>query len=36
MALSSNDDERIQLVDLTERYAHRTSKDLVSYKEETK
>ena len=29
-ALSSNDDKRMQSIDLIETYAHRTSKDLVS------
>ena len=32
IALSSNDDKRIQLIDLIKTYAHGTSKDLV-YKE---
>ena len=38
LLLSSNDDKRIQSIDLTETYAHgtRTSKDLVSEKEEIK
>ena len=34
--LSSTDDERMQSIYLTETYAHRTSKDLLSEKEETK
>ena len=36
MALSSNDDKRIQSVDSIETYAYGTSIDLVSQKEETK
>ena len=34
IALSSNDDKRLQSIDLIETYAYRTSKDLVSEKEE--
>ena len=34
IALSSNDDERTQSIDLIETYAYRTSKDLVYKKEE--
>ena len=33
IALSSNDDKRIQSIDLIEKYAHGTSKDLVCKKE---
>ena len=36
IALSSNDDKRIQSIDLIETYAYGTSKDLVSEKEEIK
>ena len=36
IALSSNDDKRIQSIDLIETYAYVTSKDPVSEKEETK
>ena len=36
IALSSNDDKRIQSIDLIETYTYRTSKDLVSEKEEIK
>ena len=36
IALSSNDDKRMQSIDLKERYAYRTGKDLVSEKEEIK
>ena len=35
-AVISNDDKRIQSIDLTKTYAHETSKDLVSEKEEIK
>ena len=34
--LSSNNDKRMQSIDLIETYAYRTSKDLVSEKEESK
>ena len=34
--LSSNDDKRMQSIDSIETYAYRTSKDLVSEKEESK
>ena len=33
IALSSNDDKRIQSIDLIETYAYKTGKDLVSDKE---
>ena len=36
VALSSNDDERMQSIDLTETYSYGTSKYLVSEKEEIK
>ena len=36
MALSSNDDKRMQSIDSIETYAYVTSKDLVSEKEEIK
>ena len=36
IALSSNNDKRMQSIDLIETYAYGTSKDLVSKKEETK
>ena len=36
IALSSNDDKKIQSVDLIEAYAYGTSKDLISEKEEIK
>ena len=36
IALSSNDDKRMQSIDLIETYAYATSKDLVSDKEEIK
>ena len=36
IALSSNDDKRIQSIDSIETYAYATSKDLVSEKEEIK
>ena len=36
IALSSNDDKRMQSIDLIEIYAYGTSKDIVSEKEETK
>ena len=36
IALSSNDDKRMQSIDSTEKYAYETSKDLVSEKEEIK
>ena len=36
IALSSNDDKRIQSIDSIEICAHRTSKDLVRKKEEIK
>ena len=36
IALSSNDDKRIQWVDSIETYAHGTSKDLVCKKEKIK
>ena len=36
IALSSNDDQRMQLIDLTETYPHRTRQDLVTTKEEVK
>ena len=36
IAVISNDDKRIQSIDLTKTYAHETSKDLVSEKEEIK
>ena len=36
IALSSNDDKRMQSIDLIETYRYRTSKDLVSEKEEIK
>ena len=36
IALSSNDDKRIQSIDSIETYAYGTSKDLVSEKEEAK
>ena len=36
IALSSNDDKRMQSIDLIETYAYGTSKDLVSEKEEIK
>ena len=36
IALSSNNDKRVQSIDLTETYAYGTSKDLVSKKEEIK
>ena len=36
IALSSNDDKRIQSIDSIETCAHRTSKDLVRKKEEIK
>ena len=35
IALSSNDDKRMQSIDLIETYAYGMSKDLVSEKEET-
>ena len=35
-SLNSNDEKRIQSIDLIERYAHRTSKDVVCKKEEFK
>ena len=35
VALSANDYNRTQLIDLIETYAYRTSKDLVCKKEET-
>ena len=34
IALSSNDDKRMQSIDLIETYAHGTSEDLLSKKEE--
>ena len=36
IALSSNDDKRMQSIDSIETYAYGTSKDLVSEKEEAK
>ena len=36
IALSSNDDKRIQSIDSIKTYAHNTSKDLVCNKEEIK
>ena len=36
IALSSNDEKRMQSIDSTETYAYETSKDLVSEKEEIK
>ena len=36
IAVSSNDDKRMQSIDLTETYAYRTSKNLVRKKEEIK
>ena len=36
IALSSNDDQRMKLIDLTETYSYRTRKDLVTTKEEVK
>ena len=36
IALSSNDDKRVQSIDSIETYAYGTSKDLVSEKEEIK
>ena len=36
IALSSNDDERMQSIDLIETYTYETSKNLVSEKELTK
>ena len=36
IALSANDDKRIQSIDSVETYAYRTSKDLICKKEETK
>ena len=36
ITLSANDDKRIQSVDSIETYAYRTSKDLVSEKDEIK
>ena len=36
IALSSNDDKRMQSIDSIETYAYETSKDLVSEKEEIK
>ena len=36
IALSSNDDKRMQSIDSTETYAHGTSKDLVCKKQECK
>ena len=36
IALISNDDKRLQSIDLTETYGHVTSKDLISKKEEVK
>ena len=36
IALSSNDDKRMQSIDSVETYAYGTSKDLVSEKEEIK
>ena len=36
VALSSNDDKRMQSIDLIQTYAYGTSKDLVSEKEEIK
>ena len=36
IALSSNDDKRMQSIDLIEAYAYGTSKDLVSEKEKVK
>ena len=36
IALRSNDDKRIESIDLIETYAYGTSKDLVSKKEEIK
>ena len=36
IALSSNDDKRMQSIDSTETYAHGTSKDLVHKKQEIK
>ena len=36
IALSSNQDKRIQSIDFIETYVYRTSKDLVSGKEEVK
>ena len=36
IALSSNDDKRMQLIDLKETYEDKTSKSIVSQKEETK
>ena len=34
IALNSNEDKRMQSIDLIEKYAYGTSKDLVCYKEE--
>ena len=36
MALSSNDDKRIQSIDLIEKYPYGIGKDLISEKEEIK
>ena len=36
IALSSNDDKRMQSIELIETYVYETSKDLVSEKEEIK
>ena len=36
IALSSNDDKRMQSIDLIETYAHGTSKDLICKKEKSK
>ena len=36
LALSSNDDNRMQSINSTKTYTYRTSKDLVSKKEEIK
>ena len=36
IALSSNDDKRMQSIELVETYAYRTSKDLINEKEEIK
>ena len=36
IALSSNDDKRMQLIDLKETYEDKTSKSIVSQKEEIK
>ena len=36
IALSSNDDKRMQSIDSIETYPYRTSKDLISEKEESK